>query len=182
MKSKRKIIEAGFEDEIYFHFVDINENRVRGFLQRVGTSSGVYAGSTFRSDIYIAKSLGEAWRRVVAVKELLHIIDTEEFTASSHNAVDSLLKNMAVPLEVREYGASYFNDRIRLISAIAILVPFKCRKRLRECIAEGILTIAEVQLLTKIPSRFVPYILREEFEKDFASIHKAVDGLSENNA
>ena len=179
---KRKIIECGFESEIYFHFVNINEARVRGYLRRTGMAGGPYTESSFRSDIYIARTLDQAWRRVVAVKELLHIIDTEEYTAASHETVDALLENMALPSEVRKYQASYLNDRIRLISAIAILVPVKCRAMLRECKARGIYTNAEIQLLTKIPSRFVPYILEEEFEEDFAAIHKATDGLSANNA
>ena len=178
---KSKIIECGYESEIYFHFVDINEARVRGYLQRTGTAGGVYAESTFRSDIYIAKTLDQAWRRVVAVKELLHIIDTEEFSAASHETVDALLENMAVPSEVREYRASYLNDRIRLMSAIAILVPAKCRELLRQCVTRGSLTNTEIQLFTKVPSRFVPYILKEEFEEDFATIHEATDGLNSNS-
>ena len=48
---------------------------------------------------------------------------------------------------------------------------------LREHKAAGILTDSEIQLLTKIPSRFVPYVLREEFEEDFATIHEAADGI-----
>ena len=174
---KRKIVESGCSDDIFFHFVDIKEARVRGYLHRKGTAGGVYGESTFRSDIYIARSLDEPWRRVVAVKELLHIIDTEEYTAASHETVEALLENMAIPSEVREYRASYLNDRIRIISAIAILVPAGCRTLLREHRAAGILTDSEIQLLAKIPSRFVPYVLREEFEKDFATIHEAADGI-----
>ena len=71
---KRQIMERGCPDHIEFHFVDIEEAKVRGFLVRTGSSGGPYQNhldNDFRSDIYIAKTLDEEWRRVVAVKELL---------------------------------------------------------------------------------------------------------------
>lgn len=175
---KRQIIEQGCSDEITFHFVSIDEARVRGFLMRTGTAGVVYGDSDFFSDIYIAESLDEDWRRVVAVKELLHIIDTDEFTAQSHEAVDSLLENMALPSEVREYKASYLNDRIRLISAISILVPRQCRITLRELVASGSVTFSEIALVTRIPERFIPFLMGDEFEAHFNGVHQIVDNLN----
>lgn len=173
---KAQINELGCEDEIEFHFVDIEEAKVRGFLVRTGEKSLLpYADpllSDLKSDIYIAQSLPERWRRVVAVKELLHIIDMEQFTAQSREAVNDLLKNMALPSEVREYRASYLNDRLRLISAISILVPRHCREVLRALYQSNQVTVTEIALMAKIPNRFVPFLMSEEFEETFNQVHE----------
>ena len=53
---------------------------------------------------------------------------------------------------------------------------------LRKHVKNGTFTVSEVQLFTKIPARFVPYILTDEFEQDFDTIHDAADGLNDKNA
>ena len=178
---KRQIAERGVSDEILFHFVNIDEARLRGFLHRAGTPGGVYGTNpTFRSDIYIARSLDRPWRRVAAVKELLHIVDVEDFTVSSHEAVDDLLSSMALPPEIREWNRPYTNDRVRLISAIAILVPRRCREILRNLVQRDIIPESLVAPLAVIPERFVSLILREEFEVDLETVHEVTDGPNED--
>ena len=174
---KRKIVEGGVSDEILFHFVDINERRVLGYLHRTGSIRGVYGtDNTFQSHIYIARSLDISWRRVAAVKELLHIVDTEDYSVSSEEAVDDLLEKMAISPEIREWNEPYLNDKARLISAVAILAPKRCREILRELNRKRVLDIPSIARLAQVPERFIPVLLSDNFEHGIEAIHEATDG------
>lgn len=172
------IVDLGVQDEINFHFVDIDTAIVRGFLHRHTRRDGVYADPIFVSDIFIADSLDENWQRVVAAKELLHILDGPEVTAESKDAVDKLLDNLTLPSEVRQYTNSSFNDRARLISAIAILVPLECRNILRRLRKKGIVAPSDVSRMAKIPLRFAGMVIQDDFEDLFQTIHEVGNGLN----
>lgn len=182
---KDQIIELGYQDEIYFNFVSIDEAVVRGFLHRhtIPNAEGVYAEPKFIADIYIAETLDENWQRVVAAKELIHILDNDNTTAQSRGAVDSLLDNLSLPPEVREYTNSSFNDRARLISSIALLVPKACREILRRMHDDGKINPAQISQFAKIPNRFSTMLLDPDFETTIEEIHKLGNGIqNEKNA
>lgn len=167
-----QIIDFGIQDEINFNFVKMDEAIVRGFLHRYTLPNGVYTDPKLVSDIYIAESLDENWQRVVAAKELLHILDNKETTAQSVEAVDALLDNLSLPPEVRQYTKSSLNDRARLISAIAILVPKECRTIIRRLYRDKKLNPNEISRFAKIPHRFTSMLINEEFEDTLAMIHE----------
>jgi hypothetical protein len=178
-----QIIDFGIQDEINFNFVRIDDQIVRGFLHRYTIPNGVYEEPKFVSDIYIAETLDENWQRVVAAKELLHILDTPNTTAQSISAVDALLDNLSLPPEVREYTNSSLNDRARLISAVAILVPKECRTIIRRLHSEKKLNLSDISQFAKIPHRFTNMIISEEFEDSMRLIHQVDDEIeTENNA
>ncbi len=167
-----QIVDFGIQDEINFNFVKIDEAIVRGFLHRYTRTNGVYGEPEFVSEIFIAVSLDENWQRVVAAKELLHILDTPKNTAQSEMAVDALLDNFSLPPEVRNPTNSYNNDRALLISAIAILVPKECRKIIRRLHADNKLDLKQISQFAKIPHRFSNMILGEEFDELISVINE----------
>jgi hypothetical protein len=171
-----QIVDLKVQDEINFHFVTMDEDAVRGFLHQHTIRENLYAEPKLVSDIYIANSLDENWRRLVAAKELLHILDTNVTRAESNEAVEKLLDNLSLPPEVRQHTNSYFNDQARLISALAILVPKECRVILRRLSSEGIIGASDVSRMAKIPNRFGQMILDDDFEGLFNIIHKAGNG------
>lgn len=159
-----QLIDMGVQDEIRFHFVSIDHDILRGLLFRYNRHAVVYGDPIRCSEVCIAESLPVEWRRVVAVKELLHITDTPEETAESEIAVDKLIERMALPMEVREETRSSLNDRTHIIPALAILVPKQCRMLLREMHKEGKITPLAVAHMAKIPERYGDLILSEDFD------------------
>ncbi len=171
------IKQLGAQDDIRFHYVDIDTDIVRGFLHQYTRRSAPYAEPMLISDIYIGKDLDENWQRLVAAKELLHILDVDGTRAQSNTAVDTLFKNLSLPAELRTFTQSTFNDQARLFSAVAILVPRECRAILRRMHSEGKITAQEVSQMAKIPQGFGSVILEDDFEQTFAAIHSAGNGI-----
>jgi hypothetical protein len=176
-----QILEFGVQDEINFHFVQMDEEIVRGFLHRYTVRDKVYGEPKHISDIYIAESLDEDWKRVVAAKELLHILDTEKTSAQSVAAVDALLENLSLPPEVRGDSYSSVNDHVMLISAIAILVPKECRKIIRRLHSDNGLDLNTIAQFANIPHRFTNMLLSENFDATVVSITGMCHDEKENN-
>lgn len=169
-----QLVSMGVQDEINFHFVNMDANRIRGIIYRYTRRPGVYAEPIFCTDIVIAKDMGEedeAWKRLVAVKELLHIADCPALTAESEAATQILFKNFSVPPELRtemisaeDNTRSWMNDRIRIYLALAILVPKACREMLREVYGSK-LSGREIADIARIPERYVDIVMGNEFEQ-----------------
>jgi hypothetical protein len=158
------LVDLGIQDEIRFHLVDIDESILRGLLFRYSKHDVPYGDPILCSEICIAKSLTYEWRRVVAVKELLHITDTEAETAESEKAVDKLVEHLAMPTDVREATRSSFNDRTHIIPALAVLVPKECRGILQNMLISQKITLAEAAKMARIPERYIELVLSDEFD------------------
>ena len=160
-----QLVDQGCQDAITFHLVDIRNDIVRGLLHRYTVRPVVYGDPEYHSVICIAKDLSYEWKRVVAAKELLHMVDTDSFTAQSQEAVEGLLSNFAFPREMQENTNSFLNDRTHVILALGILVPLNCREIMRDLIRNGILTLEAAAGIARIPTRFIEPILNPEFEE-----------------
>ena len=167
---RETLIELGVQDEIEFHFVSMDSQKIRALLHRYTYRNGVYSDPIFHSDIIIARDQGdedEHWQRLGAAKELLHITDCAQLTAESEEAVDKLFKHLSLPAELRTPDMntdSALNDRMRIFLALAILVPKTCREKLREIHEQGLLSLREIALLAKIPERYADVVIGEDFE------------------
>lgn len=170
-----QLIERGIQDEIKFHFVNMETSKIRGILHRYTRSPRPYAEPVLCSDIIISEDMGdenEAWQRLVAVKELLHISDCERLSAESQEAVDHIFEKFALPPELRlptdKKGAvksSYLNDEVTIYFALAVLVPKRFREKFRPLYGSK-LSDREIAEIAKIPSRYVPHIMQHRFEDD----------------
>lgn len=161
---KDQIIELGIQDEIRFHDVDIDPFVLRGLIYRYTKHNAAYGEPIFCSEICLAKDQEHEWRRLVAVKELLHITDTEAQTAQSEHAVEKLIERLSLPFEVREETRSSLNDRHHVLAALGILVPKDCRDILRQMRAEDRITDIDVARMAKIPERFGSLVISDLFE------------------
>jgi len=173
-----KLVELGVEDEITFHFPDMDPGKIRGMLDRWERPNGVYADPVSVADIIIASDMGdedECWKRLVAVKELLHLADCINVSAESEDAVNILFHNFSLPPELRysqPHGAkntkSYLNDNTRFYLALAVLVPKGCRDILRPFYGHQLkdTTIAD---FARIPERYVSEIMSENFDNVIAA-------------
>lgn len=164
-----QLIDRGVQDEINFHFVDIDPAKVRGLLYRYTRHSAPYANPTFCADICIARQMERDWQRLVAIKELLHITDCDVMTAESEEAVNGLVRNLALPPEVRfdepqKLKPSFVNDKMRVYNALAIMLPATIRTSLRDLHNANKITESEIARMAEIPTRFVPLLMLDDFE------------------
>lgn len=174
-----QILELGVQDEIRFFFVDIEPGQLRGVLYKYLRRPRPYADPVLCANILIARDLPEEWQRVVATKELLHILDTDDFTAQSREAVSQLLVNFSVPQEMRQPTNSFYSDWVQLILALAILVPKDSREILRNLIAQDKINFEDAARIAHVPSEFMESILSDWFEQSVADILN--NGLSTNS-
>ncbi|MBX5190105.1 hypothetical protein HJB86_14440 [Rhizobium sp. NZLR3b] len=165
-----QIVQLGVQDEIRFHLVDIDPTILRGLIYRYTKHSAPYSDPIFCSEICLAKDQEYEWQRIIAVKELLHITDTEEETAQSERAVDKLIERLSLPFELREETRSSLNDRSHVLPALAILVPKEIRRLLRELRAQDKITDIDVARMAKIPERYGAIVLSEMFENAIEAI------------
>lgn len=160
-----QIVELGIQDEIRFHLVDVDPKILRGLIYRYIKHSAPYSEPIRCSDICLSKDQEYEWQRLVAVKELLHITDTDAQTAQSEKAVEILIERLALPFEFMQETKSSLNDRNHIIPALGILVPKQCRELLRQLKAENRITDIDVARIAKIPDRFGGLVLSEHFER-----------------
>ncbi|MBA5779122.1 hypothetical protein H2509_18495 [Stappia sp. F7233] len=161
---KDQLVEIGCQDKINFHFVEINDGILRGLIHRYIRRDSPYGDQIMCSDICIAKSLDPEWRRLVAVKELLHITDTKQETAQSEAAVEKLIERLSLPFEVQHETKSSLNDRVYILFALAILVPKGCRAILRTLYDNGHITLLDVAQMAQIPERYADVVMGDWFE------------------
>jgi hypothetical protein len=170
-----QLIDMGVQDEIRFHFVKMDAGKLRGIIYRYTKHATTYGNAVFCSEIAISDDMGdedEAWKRLVAVKELLHVADCVKISAESVEAVNTLFDNFSLPPELRndlhngpKNTKSYLNDRIRIYVALAILIPEGCRIPLRELYNAAKISNREIADIAKIPERYIPVVMGPKFEE-----------------
>lgn len=159
-----QIVDLGIQDEIRFHMVEIDPTILRGLIYRYSKHNVPYGEPILCTDICLAKDQEYEWQRVVAVKELLHITDTDPETAQSEGAVEKLIERLSLPFEIREETRSSLNDRVHFIPALAILVPKDVRDILRDLRQRDKITPIDVARMAKIPDRYGAMVLTDLFE------------------
>lgn len=173
------LVKMGVQDEIRFHFVKMDAAKIRGIIYQYSKHAAVYGDAVLCSEIVIANDMGsedEYWKRLVAVKELLHVMDCPKISAESEDSVGIIFENFSLPPELRNdlyNGAkntkSYMNDRMRIYLALAVLIPLGCREPLRELYETKKLNDQEIADITKIPKRYVSVVMGSKFEDSIAA-------------
>ncbi len=174
-----QLVEMGIQDEIRFHFVRMDAQKIRGIIYRYTRHAAPYSDPIYCSEIIIANDMGdedEYWKRLVAVKEMLHVADCVKISAETQDAVGILFKNFSLPPELRNdlhNGAkntkSYLNDRIRIFLALAILIPAGCRAPIRILFQNKTLSEKEIADIAKIPERYVSVVMDENFDESITT-------------
>lgn len=169
-----QLVLMGVQDRILFHFVKLDKDKIRGLLDRYIKQVVPYAEPVYCSDILIPIDMGdekEAWQRLVAVKEMLHITDSDALNAETPEEVNNLFEKFSLPPELREHslptdgpGKSFLNDRVRIYTALAVLVPTAARDILRPLYVAKKLSGREIAELAKVPQRYIPTLMAEDFD------------------
>lgn len=161
------LTKIGPDDEITFHFVDMDADLIRGVAHSYVRHNGVYGDPINCTEVCIAKEQPQHWRRIVAIKEMLHVIDGEAMTANKQETVEFLFEALALPPEVRpeNHKKSYVNDKTRIYLALAVMVPKPFRDLFRTLVEQKALTNIDIARVTGVPARFIPLVLLDKFEQ-----------------
>jgi hypothetical protein len=154
--------------DIRLHPVVRDHKSFRGGFRRFSVSRVAYdTDPDIVSQIFYGEDLPENWKRLVIVKEALHIFDP------TGECVDTpeKLRRLIPSIISREVQASpifhpAMNDNLGVFRALSVLIPTTARVRFRAALDKGTLTIEEISKVVDLPDSYVDIWLRfgEEFE------------------
>lgn len=165
-----RIIEAGLIDEITIVEAPLPPAEVRGAIRQLEAVTGP-GGKTRRSArIQISEELDPIWRHFVACKEMMHILDTEEFRTFKADQVTHVidnLNNFGFDVEkMYERPVDEVADRFAILSALLVLAPLNdLMTELRYKITGGKLAIYEAIDILRIPRNFSGLVLTSHFDE-----------------
>src|ERR1700733_7586825 len=87
-------------DEIYFFDVKLKTEVLKGKIDHWSYPLSESGPERSAADINPADSLSEDWKRLVQCKELLHVADADHLRVHTFEAAESLLNDIAVPVDV----------------------------------------------------------------------------------
>jgi hypothetical protein len=147
--------------DIRYYFVDIDPSKVRGYFKKGYVTSGVYASdSQLIGNIYVSNNQSEEWQNFVAVKEMMHLLDSETYSTKDKTDIANLLEDMSSVRDLLSVdmvvprGQKLLADHTAIVSAIEILFPHEVRKLLRAKYADGKIADYELEKVAAIPERY----------------------------
>ncbi|WP_375782952.1 hypothetical protein ACE10Z_23850 [Bradyrhizobium sp. Pha-3] len=154
--------QQGIKDEIHFWDADMDTQVLKGAIVHWEYQAN---GWTYKvADIYTARTLTPEEKRMVQVKELLHILDPRIDRASTPEEVQELIKRMVLPVqEISDWstpaGAHARNDHSGLLYALAVLFPIAVRELLSGPYAAKNIDTAKIAEIAALPYGFVDYAM-----------------------
>jgi hypothetical protein len=153
--------------DIRYYFVDIDAEKVRGYFKKGYITSGPYASeSQLIGNVYVSINQTEEWQNFVAVKEMLHLMDSEKYSTHEQQAIANLLEDMSSPVDdfmsvdtSHPRGQMMITDHVAAISAVEVLFPYEVRKFLRQQYEETKIADYELMQVAAMPDRWVRWAM-----------------------
>ena len=142
--------------EITLHGVERDNKAYRGAFRRKAIPSGMPYSHEYDiiTQILYGIDLPEEWKRLVIVKEALHVFDPE----GSCVVTPESLRQLIPAIISRELGAPFIpalNDHFGAFKAMAVMLPRHARNKLGKAIEDGSRTVQEVAHFVRLPEAFV---------------------------
>ncbi|MGE3332986.1 MAG: hypothetical protein AB7I36_05040 [Rhodospirillaceae bacterium] len=157
---------AGMES-INFYQTELDTSIIGGFVRvfRWRERVAPYASADkCTADVFLGAGLSPEWRRVVAVKEMIHLLDGHEQTSRTRERVSALITEMCLPFQAVQASLPGMTDRFGLLPALAILLPRDALDYLRpQHVAKNINDEAVAQL-ARIPAEMVPFLMTDAWK------------------
>jgi hypothetical protein len=150
--------------DIRFFFVDIDADKVRGYFMKGYLTSGPYASdSQLMGNVYVSINQSIEWRNFVAVKEMVHLLDSETYNTKDKADIGHLIEDMAAELDLDKVDGGTLADHAAVITAMEILLPFEVRKFHRQKYADQKIAPYELAQVAAIPERFIRSSMRDRW-------------------
>lgn len=105
--------------------------------------------------------LDEDWKRLVIVKEVLHVFDLPAERVNTQAAVEELIPAMIFPEMRGTPFAPAINDKLGPFKALLVLIPEYARIKLQKAFHEERRTIEEIAHYCKLPTAYVDFWMRK---------------------
>ena len=148
--------------EITLHGVQRGSRAYRGAFRRKAIPQGPPYSHDFEifTDILYGLDLDEPWKRLVIVKEALHVFDGGDFRVDNPEKLKKLVPSV-ISSDLR--GASFLpgiNDRFGALRAMAVLLPTEARRKFAILIEDGSRTVEEIAQFVRLPEFYVDIWIR----------------------
>lgn len=107
-------------------------------------------------DILYGIDLPDDWKRLVIVKEVIHVFDVPPARVDTADKVAQLIPHLlSQQLAGTPFFYPGFNDKVGPFKAMAVLMPAPLRKPIKEAVDSGSRTIEEVAAFCNLPEVYV---------------------------
>lgn len=152
---------------ITLHGVKRDHKAFRGAFRRKEINVGVLGvyGSNptdieLHVDILYGQDLDEEWKRLVIVKEALHVFDGGHACVDTPEKLRQLIPQIVSPELKDAPFIPAVNDHFGAFRAMAVLMPTAARKKLASSIEDGTRTVDEIASYVKLPEYYVDIWMR----------------------
>jgi hypothetical protein len=158
--------------DLRLHPVSRQSKAFRGAFRRLGIPTGKpYSGDyDLICQVLYGQDLPEDWKRMVIVKEALHVFDPAGHHVNTADAVRKLIQQVITPELKQAPFAPAVDDFLGPYRAMAVLLPRAARRKLRRAYEAGTRTSSEIASYARLPDYYVEIWLDigEEAEHELA--------------
>lgn len=137
--------------------VERQNKAFRGAFRRIGIPTGKAYSHEFDliCQVLYGGDLPDDWKRLVIVKEALHVFDPPEAQVNTPEAVRKLIPQVITPeLKSAPFGPA-IADYLGAYRAMPVLLPRAARRKLKKAYEEGTRTSAEIATYARLPDYYV---------------------------
>jgi len=148
----RDYVAEAYKTSIALYFVDLEVDHVYGLVKRYDEGRA--------ANIYIMKNIGPRWKRLVAVKEICHVVidRDEDFAPDGWDTLQRLIAGNALDRSDPE-NVALRSEHFAEIVAWELMYPHENRRIDVKAIEEGKTTPALVAQRVKMPEDVVSFLL-----------------------
>lgn len=121
-----------------------------------------------RSVILLARDMNKCWERLVQVKELMHLFDTEGSKTSSKESFEELVNDIMAPVPSAVRNPQLISEQRAVWMALACLCPEALRQQFAADVERKHVDHYGIAMKLRIPEKYVPYLLRPTFPQIIA--------------
>src|SRR5579862_3251630 len=141
--------------DIRLYPVARHKKAFRGAYRRLGVPVGMYTHDfEIVNQVLYGEDLPPEWKRLVIVKEILHVFDSHQ--VNTPDAVRKLIPAVITPeLRTASPFAPVIDDFLGTYRAMAVLLPRRARRRLKQAIDADKRTSTEIADYAQLPDYYV---------------------------
>lgn len=158
--------------DVRLHPVSRRSKAFRGAFRRIGLPKGGMYSHDFDliCQVLYGQDLPPDWKRLVIVKEALHVFDPDGHHVNTPEGVRKLIQQVITPELKAPPFAPAVDDFLGPYRAMAVLLPRAARRKLRAAYEAGTRTSSEIASYAQLPDYYVEIWLDigEEAEHELA--------------
>lgn len=147
---------------IDLHEVERHRKSYRGGFKRIAIPIGMYSGEVeIITKIFYGHDLSEDWKRLVIVKEALHVFDGANECVNDEASLRQLIPSVvANDSAFTQHSMPALADKFGPYRALCILIPKQQRELLKEAVESNKRSVSEVADFVGLPVGYVDIWLR----------------------